>query len=78
MSDVADVRVFFTADQSNYASDVMRQSFAGYGSHAQGYVFDSVRYTPDHRLARLRRGGREFQVPTVNILMVVGDVEDGE
>lgn len=76
MSDVADVRVFFTSEQRDHASDVMRQSFAGYGSHAQGYVFNSVEYTGDHRLARLTRGGRVFHVPTANILMVVGDVED--
>jgi hypothetical protein len=76
VSDVADVRVFFTAEQSNFASDVMRQSFSGYGSVAQGYVFDTVEYTGDHRLARLTRGGKVFHVPTTNILMVVGNVED--
>lgn len=78
MSVVADVRVFFTADQRNFASDVMRQSFNGYGGATQGYVFDSVEYTGDHRLARLTRGGKVFHVPTRNILMIVGDAEEVE
>ena len=70
------VRVFFTREQRDHVSDVMRESFSGYGSATQGYVFNSVEYTSDHRLARLRRGGHEFHIPTDNILMVVGETED--
>lgn len=73
MSDVPNVRLFFTREQRDHASDVMRQSFSGYGGAAQGYAFDSVEYTRDHRLARLTRDGQVFHIPARNILMIVGD-----
>lgn len=70
------MRVFFTREQRDHASDVMRQSFSGYGNSAQGYVFDSVTYTSDHRLVCMTRGGKVFHVPMANIFMIVGEAED--
>lgn len=63
------VTVYFT--RRNQAEDVLGPSADGRG----GYEFDSVVYTSDHRIARLKSDTYTFHIPTEHILLIRGSEE---
>jgi len=59
--------VFFA--QRDGAGDALR-ALGFTGRQGGGYVFDSVEYSKNHKLATLTRGLETYHVPVSNILLV--------